>query len=54
MTFADGVAVAEVTIAAEAVSDMITAMVSGGPSVVSNPFDVIWAMRLYLPVVSRD
>ena len=54
MTFADGVAVAEVAIVTEAASDVITATVSGGPAVVSNPFDVIWAMRLYLPVISRD
>lgn len=54
VTLADGVAIAQVAIASEMVSDVVTATISGGPSVASNSFDVIWMTRLYLPLVNRD
>jgi photosystem II stability/assembly factor-like uncharacterized protein len=54
VTFVDGIAVAEVTVMTQTVSDLITATISGGPSVTSNPFDVVWTARLYLPMVKRD
>ena len=47
----DGVAVLPVTVSDEAYGVTITATLLEGVAITSNPFDVIWAARLFLPLV---
>ena len=47
----DGVAVVPVTVSDEAYGVTITATLPEGVAITSNPFDVIWAARLFLPLV---
>jgi hypothetical protein len=53
ITFADGVATANVKIAAPVTGGTLTATVPNGPAVTSNPFDVI-SLKVYLPVVMSN